>query len=439
MSLAVRGRSWTSPVRQAVVAGLLAAAAVAAAPEWSGRAAVSAARWLGRYWLVVVLVLVAVALAAGGRRRPVMAVGRRPRTPTTSLLVHVVLLVVAATAVAVLAGVLLWRLLGQPAIGTPTAGPAVPTVTPTWSGPQALEGIKIVLTVVGGVGAIVALTVAYRRQRLNEVAAYREDTKVLLDRFCAAAELLGSPEAAVRTAGIYAFAALANDAPEARQGCIDVLCAYLRQPYEPPSRATGTDTGSPGRPERAQLATEPLPVGREPGQDRQLRLTVIRLIRDNLHLPEDDHRSWRGHDFDFTGAVFDGGDFSGATFSGAGTVTFAGATITGPLTFADATFAGGTVSFVGARFAGGSVTFDGARFTGGVVDLSTVDEEQWTPAALRWPAEVPVPAGLRMPATAADATTTAGAVTRAGVNRTAGRPARDGRQHDQRRRRRASR
>ena len=45
------------------------------------------------------------------------------------------------------------------------------------------------------------------------------------------AELLGAPDASVRIAGVYAFAALANDAPEARQGCIDVLCAYLRQPY----------------------------------------------------------------------------------------------------------------------------------------------------------------------------------------------------------------
>jgi len=49
------------------------------------------------------------------------------------------------------------------------------------------------------------LTVAYRRQRLNEVAAYREDAKVLLDRYCAAAGLLGSPDASVRIAGVYAL------------------------------------------------------------------------------------------------------------------------------------------------------------------------------------------------------------------------------------------
>ncbi|XVS61031.1 hypothetical protein ACQPYE_22270 [Actinosynnema sp. CA-299493] len=43
--------------------------------------------------------------------------------------------------------------------------------------------MKVVPAVVGGVGAAVALAVAYRRQRLNEVEAYREDAKVLLDRF----------------------------------------------------------------------------------------------------------------------------------------------------------------------------------------------------------------------------------------------------------------
>lgn len=212
--------------------------------------------------------------------------------------------------------------------------------------------MKVVLTVVGGVGAVVALTVAYRRQRLNEVDSHREDAKVLLDRYAKAAELLGAPDASVRVAGVYAFAALANDAPEARQGCIDVLCAYLRQPY--------------GTADAAQ---------RDPGQERHVRLTVIRLIRDNLHLADDDPRTWRGHDFDFTGAVFDGGDFSGATFTDAGRVTFADATITGRLSFAAAAFAGGVVDLSG-------------------VDLSGVDPES---AVELWPAGVSVPQGLRLP------------------------------------------
>lgn len=337
----------------------LVAAVVSLAPRWWAQVVVAGGQWVGRHWPVWVFALVAVALSAGGGRRGTMALSRRPRTSAIPLLVHVALLLAVAAAVAAGVGLALWGVLGRP------------------TGVQErLDAVKVVLTVVGGVGAVVALTVAYRRQRLNEVDSHREDAKVLLDRYAKAAELLGAPDASVRIAGVYAFAALANDAPEARQGCIDVLCAYLRQPY--------------GTTEAAQ---------RDPGQERHVRLTVIRLIRDNLHLADDDPRTWRGHDFDFTGAVFDGGDFTGATFTDAGRVTFADATITGRLSFAAATFAGGIVSFDRARFAGGSVSFDGARFVGGVVDLSGIDREA---AVQLWPAGVEVPRGLRLPAVSGD-------------------------------------
>ncbi|MEU4745029.1 pentapeptide repeat-containing protein, partial [Actinosynnema sp. NPDC023658] len=276
------------------------------------------------------------------------------------------------------AGLLLWGVLGRPG----AAGGAT-----WWSTADRLDAVKVVLAVVGGTGAVVALAVAYRRQRLNEVDAYREDAKVLLDRFGKAAELLGAPDAAVRTAGVYALAALANDAPEARQGCIDVLCAYLRQPYAPAPDGGGAHDPAGSAPG----------ASRDPRQERLVRLTVVRLIRDNLHLPDHDPRTWRGHDFDFTGAVLDGGDFTGATFTGAGTVTFADTTIIGPLSFSGATFAGGVVSFDGARFVGGGPSLAGARFTGGVVDLSRIDPDQPPPTAGLWPAGTPVPAGLRLP------------------------------------------
>ncbi|MFP8962817.1 hypothetical protein ACLIYP_19990 [Streptomyces nanhaiensis] len=53
-----------------------------------------------------------------------------------------------------------------------------------------------------------------------------------------------------------------------------------------------------------------------------------------------DHpHSWQGHDFDFTGVVFDGGDFSKAVFSG------------------------GRVDFGGVDFSGSTVRFSRAEFT----------------------------------------------------------------------------
>jgi hypothetical protein len=52
---------------------------------------------------------------------------------------------------------------------------------------------------------------------------------------------------------------------------------------------------------------------------REVRHTVIRVIA--AHLNGTAAVSWRGLNFDFAGAVFDGGDFRGAEFSG-GTVDF---------------------------------------------------------------------------------------------------------------------
>jgi hypothetical protein len=86
--------------------------------------------------------------------------------------------------------------------------------------------VKIVLAVVAGLGASVGLTVSYRRQRGEEAGAFTS-------RYTAAAEQLGHEKAAVRLAGVYALARLADEWAPQRQTCIDVLCAYVRMPYDP--------------------------------------------------------------------------------------------------------------------------------------------------------------------------------------------------------------
>jgi hypothetical protein len=58
-------------------------------------------------------------------------------------------------------------------------------------------------------------------------------TRLLNERFTTAAGQLGDDKPAVRLAGVYAMAGLADDWPQQRQTCVDVLCAYLRMPYEP--------------------------------------------------------------------------------------------------------------------------------------------------------------------------------------------------------------
>jgi len=176
-------------------------------------------------------------------------------------------------------------------------------------------------------------------------------TRTLNERFATAAGQLGSDKpSAVRLAGVYAMAGLADDWEENRQTCVDVLCAYLRMPYEPDP---GQDASEPER-----LAFR---------ASREVRHTVIRVI--TAHLKDDATMSWQGLNFDFTGAVFDGGDFSGAKFSG-GTVYFIGAEFSGgTVYFIGAVFSGGTVYFNGAVFSGGTTRFRDAVFSGGTVSF----------------------------------------------------------------------
>ncbi|MGY3676472.1 pentapeptide repeat-containing protein [Streptomyces sp. TE33382] len=226
--------------------------------------------------------------------------------------------------------------------------------------------VKLSFGVVAGAGALVALVVAYRRQRVDEAGAHREATRLHTERFSQAVDKLGSDSPAVRLGGVHALAGLADDAPtqDLRQTCIDVLCAYLQLPFTP-------DPGDdPAHQEERHgyLAF------------RKVRHTILRLIGDHYRRPRGAHRSWQGCDLDLAGVTIDGSmDFHGATFSG-GTVDFEGAVFSdgavsfegvafsdGRVTFDGVVFSGGRVSFRGAGFFGGRVTFDGVVFSGGRV------------------------------------------------------------------------
>jgi uncharacterized protein YjbI with pentapeptide repeats len=217
---------------------------------------------------------------------------------------------------------------------------------------------QLVFASVAGAGALVALVVAYRRQRVAEVAtvedkdrweatAAHDRTRVFNERFTAIATQLGDDQPAVRLAGVHAMAGLADDWEENRQTCVDVLCAYLRLPYDP-------DPGEGATPaERAAYLA-----------NREVRHTIIRLIGN--HLRPGAAVPWQKLNLDFTGVVFDGGDFSLARLSG-GTVDFTGAKFSGMVTFTGAEFSGGTVHFRDAAFSGGTVTFTAAKFSGAIV------------------------------------------------------------------------
>ncbi|MEY9988640.1 membrane protein implicated in regulation of membrane protease activity [Streptomyces sp. V4I8] len=262
---------------------------------------------------------------------------------------HIVAILVLAVAAATTVLVLLWLALGAPRVQV--SGPLKPSDT--------YDAVKIALAVVAGAGGVVALVVAYRRQHLSEATDAREYDKALIERFGAAAAQLGADQPAVRMAGAYAMAGLADEWPQERQMCIDVLCGYLRMPHAP----------DPPTDDEALASWR---------REREVRVTVLGLIA--AHLREGAPASWRGHDLDFTGAVLDEADFRGARFTG-GDILFIKTLFAGhgtdQIIFDDADFAegahvyfrlaefrSGTVRFNRATFSGGWVTFDSARFTG---------------------------------------------------------------------------
>lgn len=240
--------------------------------------------------------------------------------------------------------------------------------------------VKLSFGVVAGSGALVALVVAYRRQRVDEAGAHREATRLHTERFSQAVDKLGSDSPAVRLGGVHALAGLADDAPtqDLRQTCIDVLCAYLQLPFTPDPG----DDQSHQEEHHRYLAF------------RKVRHTILRLIGDHFRRAQGTHRSWQGCDLDlasvtidgsvdFSGAVFSDGsvDFSRAVFSGSmvsfghavfsgGSVRFGDAVFSGGVVyFGDAVFSGSMVNFGGAAFSGGTVSFIDAAFSGGVVSF----------------------------------------------------------------------
>ncbi|MFF0613825.1 pentapeptide repeat-containing protein [Nocardia tengchongensis] len=251
---------------------------------------------------------------------------------------------------------------------------------------------RIALTVVAGVGGVVALVIAYRRQRDIEQSRF-------VERFGAAAAQLGATDVAVRIAGVYAMAGVADESTGLRrQQCIDVLCGYLWLPYSPElgsnhqsklvlkhHRATADGT-------RADDSERHLEYRHN---DREVRATIVRVIAD--HLRPTTEYGWSTSNFDFRTAHLEDVDFSAARFSGSarfegvtfsGTAVFEGATFSDIAGFGNATFSG-TAVFEGVTFSGTavfeSVTFsDAAQFEGvdfGVGVISFADPRQWGPPA----------------------------------------------------------
>jgi len=230
----------------------------------------------------------------------------------------------------------------------------------SWLGINSLTSWQRILLAGGMVtltAAIVGLVISYRKQRDTEEGR----TNI---QFAEAAAQLGGNSASVRIAGVYAMAALADRSPTLRQRCIDVLCGHLRIPYDPEgeSRKVLTRTIEDRLATRTHTETYQFVPG-----EREVRLTIIRVIRD--HLRPNAPNNWCGYDFDFTGVVFEDGDFQGAHFTG-GQVSFERAQfVSGLSTFNNSVFSGAQVYFTYSQFSGGSAAFIEAEFSDGYVSF----------------------------------------------------------------------
>ena len=217
---------------------------------------------------------------------------------------------------------------------------------------------------------------------LRSIAVPEADAqeKRITELYTKASEQLGSDKAAVRLGGLYAIARLAQDNPSMRQTIVNVLCAYLRMPYdlpgEPPNLATAEDI----------LVRE----YREQLQEREVRLTAQRLLADHLDPTSPTDTFWDHIDLDLTRATlinltltncfihtanFQHATFIGPTDFGSARITdayFEAAKFTGGAYFTAAEFIGkthfGEATFARADFAGATfasdANFERVTFTG---------------------------------------------------------------------------
>lgn len=302
--------------------------------------------------------------------RPVVEAGRSVMRPLSGR----ALLVAAAVAVVVTAVVVLvlWW-------------PATRGLNGTELVAARFDALRIGLSIGVGSGGVIVLYLAWRRQRSTEdtlahqerVAAITERDAVerrITDLYTKSADQLGSDKAPVRLAGLYALERLAQDNPTQRRTIVNVLCAYLRMPFDlpfdPPAPPDGDSTSAAADFER-QRYRELLADHRDGLQEQEVRHAAQRILATHTNpgpggVDDPVETYWADLELDLGGATLDALDFSGCHLRA---VSLANARIAGTAKFIeasidDATFHGVTI--------GSDVTFRQAKFGRGAVFRETV-------------------------------------------------------------------
>jgi pentapeptide repeat protein len=172
------------------------------------------------------------------------------------------------------------------------------------------------------------------RQELDRMRVADDRGRAADERFARALELLGHDADQVRVGALHALAGLARGRPDYTQTTLDILCAYLRRPYDHPTYLE----------RRAEAAADPPVAQRDDAwqdvhadRERQVRLAAQRLVVDLL--PSVSEPDAPDYHLDLTGAALEYFDLShkrvgmftarSAHFYTA--VSFEGARFTGPI------------------------------------------------------------------------------------------------------------
>jgi uncharacterized protein YjbI with pentapeptide repeats len=180
---------------------------------------------------------------------------------------------------------------------------------------------------VGGLIVAGGLVVTYRTFRQNQrdqVKRWEEQDRTyrlnlaaqVTDTYREAVGQLGHEHAPVRLGALYSLENLAQDSPSRRQNVVDVLCAYLRMPYTPPTSDNPSTESEPAAVEDASPADPGAEKRKqEAAQELQVRQTAQRRLAEHLRRPEgmsrEDARNanaspespfWPGMKLDLTGA-----------------------------------------------------------------------------------------------------------------------------------------
>ncbi|HET6286077.1 MAG TPA: hypothetical protein VFG15_04910 [Amycolatopsis sp.] len=124
----------------------------------------------------------------------------------------------------------------------------------------------------GAIAALYGLWLNDRRRRTEEDRHEIERSRISDERFAKSIELLGHEADQVRVGAMHSLAGLARTRPEYRQTVLDVLCAYLRRPFEHPSFAAAAGEKDDWSDEDRAAAE----------RERLVRRAAERLIRDIL-------------------------------------------------------------------------------------------------------------------------------------------------------------